>query len=132
MSSEQLIIYLYSIWPEGGFSFIYFVGLVMSLVLVIVSLILSNDYNSSNPDSEWHPSKALYNRIGKWKIILPTVFTVLLFLSSLVPDKKGFLLIVATPTVVKSIESGKLNKLNNIIDSALDNADTYLNPKETK
>jgi len=132
MSNEQLIIYLYSIWPEGGFSVLYFAGLVISSAIAIILAIRLSDYDSSNPDSKWHPSKSPYNRMGKWRIRLPIIFATLLFLSNLVPDKKGFLLIVATPTVVKSIESGKLNKLNNIIDSALDNADTYLNPKETK
>ena len=78
--------------------------------------------------------------MGKWKIIIPSVLIVLLFLSNLVPSNRNhFLYIVATPYVVDSgksiIESlqdpnSKLSKLNQMTDKALDKALKYLDENE--
>ena len=65
-------------------------------------------------------------RRGKWKILAPSIFVVLITISNFVPDRKTFLMVVAAPTVVESIESGKLGKLDKILDSALDKAAVYL------
>lgn len=67
--------------------------------------------------------------LGKWKWIIPSILIVWLLVNYLLPDKKGMLMIVATPYIVesgdsimKSIsdESGKLFKLNKILDKKLD------------
>ena len=78
--------------------------------------------------------------MGKWKIIIPSVLLVLIFLSNLVPSNRNhFLYIIATPYVVDSgksiIESlqdpnSKLSKLNQMTDKALDKALMYLGENE--
>lgn len=56
------------------------------------------------------------------------VLVVFILISNLIPDKKTFLLLVAAPTIMESIESpeGKLNKINKLFDKALDKADKYI------
>ena len=86
--------------------------------------------------SESCKTKTIWFRMGKWKVIIPSVLMVLIFLCNLVPSNRNhFLYIVATPYVVDSgksiIESlqdpnSKLSKLNQMTDKALDKALKYL------
>ena len=77
----------------------------------------------------------LWFKMGKWKIIIPSVLLVLIFLSNLVPSREHFAYIIATPYVVESGKSivdslndpsSKLSKLNQMTDKALDKALLYL------
>lgn len=70
-------------------------------------------------------------KTGKWKIIVPLFFAVMLFLSQLVPSRKDFMFIIATPYLVESgkslIESlqdptSKAYKINQLMDKGLDKA----------
>ena len=116
MTSEQLIIYIYGIYPTGGIS----VLLVIATVLVAIA---------------WAPITDFGEKLGegyqKWlKIIKPLsiVTAVVMTLGYFVPDKNTFLLMVATPTIVESMQSsdGKLNRLDKLIDQALLRADEIL------
>ena len=130
MTNEQLLIYLYGIYPEGGWSILW---ALLLLTTIVVMVILAHDryeiYDSGREESDWHYTKSPWYKLGNFRWVLPSTFVLLLFLSNLVPDKKTFLLLAATPTIVESATSqdGKLYRLNDIIDKALDRADTYLN-----
>ena len=130
MTKEQWLVYLWSIYPSGGYQIFYAISLLIFLVFMIFMFIVHSD------ESDKYKTETIWYKMGKWKIIVPSVLLVLLFLSNLVPSNKNhFLYIVATPYVVDSgksiIESlqdpnSKLSKLNQMTDKALDKALVYL------
>ena len=130
MTNEQWLVYLWSIYPSGGYQIFYAICLFVYLFFIILMLISHSD------TSYRYKTETIWYKMGKWKIIIPSVLIVLLFLSNLVPSNRNhFLYIVATPYVVDSgksiIESlqdpnSKLSKLNQMTDKALDKALKYL------
>ncbi len=134
MTKEQWLVYLYSIYPQGGFSFL--VGWCLAITLVFLSIAFMNyqiDYEATDKGG-----RSLWVRLGKWKLGIPTILLVLLFLASLVPKKDYFIYIIATPYLVesgKSIadslndEESKAYKLNKMLDKALDKALLKLDEK---
>lgn len=134
MTNEQWLVYLWSIYPSGGYKAFYVVCLIIFLLISGMLLVLHSD------ESESCKPKTIWYKMGKWKIIIPSVLLVLIFLSNLVPsNRNNFLYIIATPYVVDSgksiIESlqdpnSKLSKLNQMTDKALDKALMYLGENE--
>ena len=128
MTQEQWLIYLYSIWPDGGFRVTYTVLLIFITVfsaMAFLSYLDDQKYYDKYPDkSLWLKFKAIY------KTTMAVLLT-LVILSSLIPDKKTFLLLVATPSIQTSLvdSNGKLHKINSIIDKALTKADKLLEDK---
>ena len=130
MTNEQWLVYLWSIYPSGGYQIFYAIFLIAYLFFIIFALISHSD------TSDRYKTETVWYKMGKWKIIIPSVLLVLIFLSNLVPSNRNhFLYIVATPYVVDSgksiIESledpnSKLSKLNQMTDKALDKALKYL------
>ena len=130
MTNEQWLVYLWSIYPSGGYQIFYAIFLIAYLLFIIFALIAHSD------TSDRYKTETIWYKMGKWKIIIPSVLIVLLCLSNLVPSNRNhFLYIVATPYVVDSgksiIESlqdpnSKLSKLNQMTDKALDKALKYL------
>ena len=134
MTNEQWLVYLWSIYPSGGYQVFYAILLIAYLFFIIFALISHSD------TSDIYRTDTVWYKMGKWKIIIPSVLLVLIFLSNLVPSNRNhFLYIVATPYVVDSgksiIESlqdptSKLSKLNQMTDKALDKALMYLGENE--
>ncbi len=134
MTKEQWLVYLWSIYPNGGYQEFYVVCLITFLLISVMLFILHSD------EIESGKHKTIWFKMGKWKIIIPSVLLVLIFLSNLVPSNRNhFLYIVATPYVIDSgksiIESlndpnSKLYKLNQMTDKALDKALMYLGENE--
>ena len=134
MTNEQWLVYLWSIYPSGGYQLFYVILLIAYLFFIIFALISHSD------TSDRYRTDTVWYKMGKWKIIIPSVLLVLIFLSNLVPSNRNhFLYIVATPYVVDSgksiIESlqdpnSKLSKLNQMTDKALDKALIYLGENE--
>ena len=130
MTNEQWLVYLWSIYPSGGYQIFYAIFLIAYLFFIIFALISHSD------TSDRYRTETIWYKMGKWKIIIPSVLLVLIFLSNLVPSNRNhFLYIIATPYVVDSgksiIESlqdpnSKLSKLNQMTDKALDKALKYL------
>lgn len=136
MTTEQWLVYLYGIWPEGGPTAFYTVWAVLAALTLIVVLVISfTVYDSSNPDSDYHLSKSMLLRYKTGLIVSIVTPLVLIVLSSLVPDKRTMLYIVATPyavesgkTLIESLsdETSKLYKLNQLLDASLDKALEHL------
>ncbi len=133
MTNEQWLVYLWSIYPSGGYQVFYAILLIAYLFFIIFALISHSD------TSYRYKNETIWFKMGKWKIIIPSVLLVLIFLSNLVPSKEHFAYIIATPYVVDSgksiIESlqdpnSKLSKLNQMTDKALDKALMYLGENE--
>ena len=134
MTNEQWLVYLWSIYPSGGYQVFYAILLIAYLFFIVFMLIMHSD------TSDRYKTETIWFKMGKWKIIIPSVLLVLIFLSNLVPSNRNhFLYIVATPYVVDSgksiIESlqdpnSKLSKLNQMTDKALDKALMYLGENE--
>ena len=130
MTNEQWLVYLWSIYPSGGYQIFYAIFLIAYLFLLYFAFIAHLD------TSDRYKTETIWYKMGKWKIIIPSVLIVLLFLCNLVPSNRNhFLYIIATPYVVDSGKSivdslndpnSKLSKLNQMTDKALDKALKYL------
>ena len=71
----------------------------------------------------------LWSKLGKWKIAIPSILVLFIFLSLLVPKRDHFLLILATPYAVEAGKSladslndptSKMFKLNQLVDKGLE------------
>lgn len=135
MTNEQWLVYLWSIYPNGGFQVFWVMCLVLVVALLTFTAINYFSDTSGYRYSEEEKSTYLWRKLGKYKVIVPSVLLLFIFLSNLVPNREHFIYIIATPYVVDSgksiIESlqdpnSKLYKLNKMTDKALDKALVYL------
>ena len=128
MTQEQWLVYIWSIYPSGGFQ-VFYVG-----VLIFVGFIIFMSFVSASTDGvlslpKEQREKYVWTKLGWWKITVPSILLLLIFLSNLVPNREYFAYIIATPYVVDSSKSiietlddpnSKLSKLNKIMDKGLD------------
>ena len=135
MTNEQWLVYIWSIYPNGGFQVFWVISLI--LVLALLTLAAASFFSDTGGYrySEEKKDTYLWRKLGKYKVIVPSVLLLFIFLSNLVPNREHFIYIIATPYVVDSgksiIESlqdpnSKLSKLNQMTDKALDKALKYL------
>ena len=135
MTNEQWLVYLWSIYPQGGFQ-VFWVGCLV-MVFLFLCFTAGSFYTdtSSLRYTEKEKDTYLWRKLGKYKIIVPSVLLLFVFLSNLVPSREHFVYIIATPYVVDSGKSiidslqdpnSKLSKLNQMTDKALDKALVYL------
>lgn len=133
MTQEQWLVYIWSIYPSGGWSFVWAFSLLCVLIFLFINFLIYNDSykEDTKKDSPHYYKKTIWYVLGRWKWIIPSILATLLFLSSLVPNKEGFMYILTTPYVVnsgKSIiedlkdENSKVSKLNKLLDKSLDKA----------
>ena len=139
MTSEQWLVYLWSIYPQGGFQVFWSICLVLVVGLLVFTAASFFSDTSGYRYSEKDKDTYLWRKLGKYKVIVPSVLLLFIFLSNLVPNREHFIYIIATPYVVDSgksiIESlqdqnSKLYKLNKMTDKALDKALIYLEENE--
>ena len=119
MTKEQWIIYLYGIYPEGGWKALWTILLVCFLLFILIIFAIHN------VDKQNGESSTLWEELPKQLKIIPIiVLSILIFLSNLVPNKNVFLALVATPTVVKYIKhtlnNDRLKKIDKLFDITLD------------
>lgn len=135
MTNEQWLVYLWSIYPNGGFQVFWVMCLVLVVALLTFTAINYFSDTSGYRYTEEEKNTYLWRKLGKWKVIVPSILLLFIFLSNLVPNREHFIYIIATPYVVDSgksiIESlqdpnSKLYKLNKMTDKALDKALLYL------
>ena len=139
MTNEQWLVYIWSIYPNGGFQVFWVICLVLVVLLLTFTAINYFSDTSGYRYSEEEKNTYLWRKLGKWKIIMPSVLLLFIFLSNLVPSREHFAYIIATPYVVESGKSivdslndpsSKLSKLNQMTDKALDKALKYLDENE--
>ena len=139
MTQEQWLVYIWSIYPNGGFQAFWFICLVLVAgILTFAAASFFSDTSGYNY-TEKEKDTYLWRKLGKWKVIVPSVLLSFMFLSNLVPSREHFAYIIATPYVVESGKSivdslndptSKLYKLNSIMDKGLDKALIYLGENE--
>jgi len=128
MTNEQWLIYLYGIWPNGGFTAVYWTLLI---IISIPSGIAAADYNKDKAYYDSRRTPHLWVTMKSKAIKSMIVLSMLVIVSNLIPDKKTMLLLTATPTIMQSLNSndGKLHRIDQIIDKALIKANKLLKDK---
>ena len=121
MTNEQWLVYIWSIYPNGGFMHLWIVFIVLFTTgIMFASIFHFNGYTNE---------KTLWAILGKWKIIIPSILVLFIFLSLLVPKRDHFILIMATPYAVEAGKSladslndptSKMFKLNQLVDKGLE------------
>ena len=140
MTQEQWLVYLWSIYPNGGFTQFWFICLILVVGLLVFSAAsFFSDTGGYSRYTEEEKNTYLWRKLGKYKVIVPSVLLLFIFLSNLVPSREHFAYIIATPYAVESGKSivdslndpaSKLYKLNSIMDKGLDKVLDELNKKE--
>ena len=127
MTKEQWLVYLWSIYPDGGFTIFWFVclGIIgFLLFFTFLNFMDNGGYNMPKEDKEDY----LWTQLGWWKIAIPCILLLFILISHLIPKREYFAYIIATPYVVESGKSivetlsdpnSKLSKLNQIMDKVL-------------
>ena len=135
MTNEQWLVYIWSIYPNGGFQVFWVLSLALVFLFLCFAAIGYFLDTSGYRYTEEEKNTYLWRKLGKWKVIVPSVLLLFIFLSNLVPSREHFAYIIATPYVVESGKSivdslndpsSKLSKLNQMTDKALDKALKYL------
>ena len=121
MTNEQWLVYLWSIYPNGTLVQIW----IVLLILFAVSMMMLATFHFDKYASE----NTLWSKMGKWKITIPSILVLFIFLSLLVPKRDHFILILATPYAVEAGKSladslndptSKMFKLNQLVDKGLE------------
>ena len=121
MTNEQWLVYLWSIYPNGEFIQLWCVLLV--LVATGMAFIAAIHFDGYEDET------TVWSKLGKWKIIIPSILVLFIFLSLLVPKRDHFILILATPYAVEAGKSladslsdptSKMFKLNQLVDKGLE------------
>ena len=121
MTNEQWLVYLWSIYPNGGFLHLWVVLLVTFAVGILFTGIIHHEGDRDKT--------TLWSKLGKWKITIPSILVLFIFLSLLIPKRDHFLLIIATPYAVEAGKSladslndptSKMFKLNKLVDKGLE------------
>ena len=145
-------IYIYSIYPEGGFQAFYVITAILSVLFILALRMnyfdtINKAYNpvtsekfTSQTKSEYLATLG-YAKLGRLKIIIPAILIVLAFLCNFIPNKNAFIYIIATPYLVDGAKSAvdllqdptsKLYKINQLVDKGLDKALQELDKQPNK
>ena len=142
MTQEQWLVYIWSIYPNGGFQVFWVACLAMVflfLCFTAASFFTDTSGWRASRYTEIEKDTYVWRKLGKYKVIVPSVLLSFIFLSNLVPSREHFAYIIATPYVVESGKSivdslndpaSKLYKLNSIMDKGLDKVLDELTKKE--
>lgn len=121
MTNEQWLVYLWSIYPNGEFIQIW-TTLFVAFIAGIFFIGIIHHEGENDETTMW-------SKLGKWKIVIPSILAIFIFISYLVPKRDHFLLIIATPYAVEAGKSladslndptSKIFKLNQLVDKALE------------
>ena len=135
MTNEQWLVYIWSIYPNGGFQVFWVICLALVVGLLTFAAVSFFSDTGSYRYTEEEKNTYLWRKLGKYKVIVPSILLLLIFISNLVPNREYFAYIIATPYVVDSGKSivdslndptSKLFKLNSIMDKGLDKTLKYL------
>ena len=121
MTNEQWLVYLWSIYPNGLFIQIW------STLLIVFAIGMF--FVALNHFDGYEDETTVWSKLGKWKIVIPSILVLFIFLSLLVPKRDHFILILATPYAVEAGKSladslndptSKMFKLNQLVDKGLE------------
>ena len=121
MTNEQWLVYLWSIYPNGLFIQIW--ATLLTVFAIGMALIAAIHFDGYEDET------TVWSKLGKWKIIIPSILVLFIFLSLLVPKRDHFILILATPYAVEAGKSladslndptSKMFKLNQLVDKGLE------------
>ena len=121
MTNEQWLVYLWSIYPNGLFIQIW--ATLLTVFAIGMALIAAIHFDGYEDET------TVWSKLGKWKIIIPSILVLFIFLSLLVPKRDHFILILATPYAVEAGKSladslsdptSKMFKLNQLVDKSLE------------
>ena len=121
MTNEQWLVYLWSIYPNGEFIQIWTTLFVTFIVGILFIGIIHHEGNNDET--------TMWSKLGKWKIVIPSILAIFIFISYLVPKRDHFLLIIATPYAVEAGKSladslndptSKMFKLNQLVDKGIE------------
>ena len=121
MTNEQWLVYLWSIYPNGLFiqTWIFLLVIYTLFITVLAAIHFDGDKDETT----------VWSKLGKWKIAIPSILVLFIFLSLLVPKRDHFILILATPYAVEAGKSladslndptSKMFKLNQLVDKSLE------------
>ena len=98
MTKEQLLVYIWSIYPEGGAKDFWVVLLILYLAFIIVIyvayLLYIDNKNAERSgieredDKDDKKERPLFIRLGKWKVSGILFLLFMIFLCNLVPKKR--------------------------------------------
>ena len=152
MTNEQWLIYLYSIYPDGGYQAFYVCMFLLSIGFYIVihmsyNGIISKTYHPERDEKFTVESKkeylenTLWHKTKKYRFVVLIFFLFLASICNFIPSKNAFIYIIATPYVVDGTKSvieslqdptSKAYKLNQLLDKGLDKAIKELDKPQTK
>ena len=121
MTNEQWLVYIWSIYPNGEFIQIWTTLFVTFIVGIFFIGIIHHE--GENDET------TMWSKLGKWKIVIPSILAIFIFISYLVPKRDHFLLILATPYAVEAGKSladslndptSKMFKLNQLVDKGIE------------
>ena len=121
MTNEQWLVYLWSIYPNGEFIQIWTTLFVVFIAGILFIGIIHHEGNNDET--------TMWSKLGKWKIVIPSILAIFIFISYLVPKRDHFLLIIATPYAVEAGKSladslndptSKMFKLNQLVDKGIE------------
>ena len=121
MTNEQWLVYLWSIYPNGLFIQIW--ATLLTIFAIGMAFIAAIHFDGYEDET------TVWSKLGKWKIAIPSILVLFIFLSLLVPKRDHFLLILATPYAVEAGKSladslndptSKMFKLNQLVDKSLE------------
>ena len=133
MTNEQWLVYLWSIYPNGLFIQIW--ATLLTVFAIGMALIAAIHFDGYEDET------TVWSKLGKWKIIIPSILVLFIFLSLLVPKRDHFILILATPYAVEAGKSladslndptSKMFKLNQLVDKSLEKMLKELSEPEKK
>ena len=121
MTNEQWLVYLWSIYPNGLFILTWTTLLIVFAIgMALIAAIHFDGYEDET---------TVWSKLGKWKITIPSILVLFIFISYLVPKRDHFLLIIATPYAVEAGKSladslsdptSKMFKLNQLVDKGIE------------
>ena len=121
MTNEQWLVYLWSIYPNGLF--------ILTWTTLLIVFAIGMAFIAAIHFDGYEDETTVWSKLGKWKIAIPSILVLFIFLSLLVPKRDHFILILATPYAVEAGKSladslndptSKMFKLNKLVDKSLE------------
>jgi len=126
MTKEQLLVYLYGIYPDGGVTevAILVVLAILGVYFIVYGAQLDVAFKEEEKENLKKSRENFFQKSKKWLYLALAVIV----LGYFVPSKKTFIAILATPTIVQSYKdsNGTLHRTQNIVELILEKTEKRL------